>query len=83
MWGCASGEHGVDTSFPIPPWHQDKALQNESVVLALEVPVQRGRPVQIAAGVAMQALTKGWAIAYWNPLKKHEVVVTRILLIEQ
>ena len=77
------GEHGVGASFPIPPWHQDKVLENELVVLALEVPVQRGQPVQIAAGVAAQALTKGWATAYWNPWKKREVVVTRILLTEQ
>ena len=66
-----------------PPRHQDKVLENELVVLALEVPVQRGQPVQIAAGVAAQAFTKGWATTYWNPWKKHEVVVIRILLTEQ
>ncbi len=77
------GEHGVGASFPIPPWHQDRTLDNESAVLALEVPVQKGQPVQIAVGVAAQALTKGWATAYWNPWKKHQAVVTRIVVTEQ
>ncbi len=77
------GEHGVGASFPIPPRYQNKSLENESVVLALEIPVKKGQPVQIAVGVAAQALTKGWATAYWNPWKKHTATVTRVVLTQQ
>lgn len=77
------GEHGVGASFPVPPLQQQKLLSGEPIALALEIPVQRGQPVEIVVGVAVEALTKGWATAYWNPWKKHEAVVTGVLLTEQ
>lgn len=78
-----AGKHGVGASFPIPPWQQKKILKDEPVTLTLEIPVQQGQPIDISVGVAAQALTKGWATAYWNPWKKGQVAVTRIVLAEQ
>lgn len=72
------GEHGVGASFPIPPWKQERLLQGEPVTLALDVPVRRDQPVEIAVGIDVRALSKGWATAYWNPWKKHEARVIGI-----
>jgi hypothetical protein len=76
------GGHGFASSFPIPPNSQSANFSSETVAISLITPVTQGERIFIGTGIKTTALVHGWAVAYWNPSQKQEVVVTLVELTE-
>jgi hypothetical protein len=76
------GNQGFGASFPLPPHSQSAEYSDESVTISFTTPVNEGQKAFIGTGIKTTALVHGWAVAYWNPGKKQEVLVLSVELTE-